>query len=283
MGADLRTEAVLEGGDDAAAVGVVLRVGAGDHVDVERQADLVAADLDVTLLHDVEEAHLDPLGQVGQLVDREDAAVGPRQEAVVDGELVAEVPSLGDLDRVDLADQVRDRDVGGGELLAVAAVAGDPQDGGAVALAVEARPARPADRRERIVVDLAAGEGGDRVVEQAHQEARHPRFGLPALAEKDDVLPAQDRVLDLGDHALVVADDAREERLGPAEARDQVIAHLLLDRLRPVALCLELADRARPHRRSSRAPRTSDSHAAMSRSSSAHTVCGMRYSRHVTW
>src|SRR5207253_2116980 len=85
--------------------------------------------------------------------------------------------------------------------------------------------------------------------------ARHPRFGLTALAEKDDVLPAQDRVLDLGDHALVVADDAREERLGPAEARDQVIAHLLLDRLRPVALCLELADRARPHRRSSRARR----------------------------
>jgi hypothetical protein len=36
----------------------------------------------------------------------------------VDGELVGEnVPAAGGLDRVDIADEVRDRDVGGGELL----------------------------------------------------------------------------------------------------------------------------------------------------------------------
>ena len=75
MRADLRAEAVLERRDDAPAVGVVLGVGAGHHEEVERQPDLVAADLDVALLHDVEEADLDALGQVGQLVDREDAAI----------------------------------------------------------------------------------------------------------------------------------------------------------------------------------------------------------------
>ena len=73
VGPDLRAEAVLERGDDPAARGVVLGVGPGDDVQVERQADDEAADLDVALLEDVEQADLDPLGEVGQLVDREDA------------------------------------------------------------------------------------------------------------------------------------------------------------------------------------------------------------------
>ena len=108
---DLRAEAVLERGDDPAARRVVLGVGAGDHEQVERQADGEAADLDVALLEDVEQADLDPLGEVGQLVDREDPAVRARDQAVVEGQLVAQVAALGDPDRVDLADQVGDRDV----------------------------------------------------------------------------------------------------------------------------------------------------------------------------
>ena len=84
VGADLGAEAVLQRRDDAAAVRVVLGVGRGDEQHVERQPDLVAADLDVALLEHVEQADLDPLGEVGQLVDREDAAVGARHEAVVD-------------------------------------------------------------------------------------------------------------------------------------------------------------------------------------------------------
>ena len=110
------------------AVRVVLGVRRRDEHDVERQADLVAAHLDVALLQHVQQADLDALGEVGQLVDGEDAAVGARHEAVVERELVGEVAALGDLDRVDLADQVGDRRVGRGQLLAVAVVAVDPVD-----------------------------------------------------------------------------------------------------------------------------------------------------------
>ena len=81
---DLRAEAVLERRDDPAAVRVVLRVGRSDDEHVERQPQDVAADLDVALLHDVEHRHLDPLGEVGQLVDRDDAAVAARDEPEVD-------------------------------------------------------------------------------------------------------------------------------------------------------------------------------------------------------
>ena len=134
VGADLGAEAILQRGDDAAAVGVVLGVGRGEQHHVERQADLVAADLHVALLEHVEQADLDALGEVGQLVDGEDAAVGAGHQAVVQGELVGEVAALGHLDGVDLADEVGDRRVGRGQLLAEAVVAVHPRDRRVVAL-----------------------------------------------------------------------------------------------------------------------------------------------------
>jgi len=146
--ADLGAEAVLERRDDPAAVGVVLGVGAGHDVHVDRQANLVAADLDVALFHDVEQADLDALGQVRQLVDREDAAVGPRHEPVVNRQLVGEVTALGDLDRIDLADEIGDRDVGCRELLTVAAIARDPADLGLVTALGDGLAAGP-DRSAR--------------------------------------------------------------------------------------------------------------------------------------
>ena len=112
MGADLRAETILQRGDDAAAVGVVLGVGGGDDQEVEGQAQLVSAHLDVAFLQHVEQGDLDALGQFGQLVDAEDAAVGTGHQAVVDRLAVAEATALGDLDRVDVADEVAD-DVSG--------------------------------------------------------------------------------------------------------------------------------------------------------------------------
>ena len=55
---------VLEGGDDAAPVCVVLRVGRCHDQDIERHPDAVTLDLDVPLFHQVEQPHLDPLGKV---------------------------------------------------------------------------------------------------------------------------------------------------------------------------------------------------------------------------
>ena len=49
-----------------------------------------AADLQVALLEDVEEADLDARREVGQLVDGEDAAVGARDDAEVDDLLVGD-------------------------------------------------------------------------------------------------------------------------------------------------------------------------------------------------
>ena len=117
---DLSTEAVLERRDDPTTIGVVLGVGRRHEHDVEGKADPVATDLDVALLEHVEQADLDPLCEVRELVDGEDASVHAWYQAVVDRELVGEVATLGHLDRVDLTDQVGDCRVWSGQLLAVA-------------------------------------------------------------------------------------------------------------------------------------------------------------------
>src|SRR6202171_5772099 len=225
---DLRPETVLQRRDDAAAVGVVLRVGAGDDDDVDREAEFEAADLHVALFYQVQQTNLDAFRQVRELVDGKDAAVGARHQAVVDGQLIGQVLALRDPDRVDLADQVGDRGVRGGQLFAVSLVGGDPAHRDLVSLRRHAVAAGPTDGRVRIVIDLAALDHGDLLVEQLDQRSDQPALCLAALTEEDDVLAGQDRVLHLGNHRALVADDARKECLAGLDLAHQVLAHLLL-------------------------------------------------------
>ena len=81
--ADLAADAILERRHDLAARRVVFRIRREHEHDIERQAHRVALNLHVAFLHDVEQADLNLAGQVGQFVDGEDAAIGARQQAVV--------------------------------------------------------------------------------------------------------------------------------------------------------------------------------------------------------
>jgi hypothetical protein len=71
-----------------------------------------------------------------------------------------------------------------------------------------------------------------------------PALRLPALAEEDHVMAREDRVLDLGDDGLVVADDAGQDALAPREPSEEVLPHLLADREDPVAGGSEITQRA---------------------------------------
>ena len=105
--------------------------------------------------------------------------------------------------------------------------------------------ARPAGLigRERIVVELAAADDREPLVEQADEGPRHPRLGLAALAEEDEVLAGEDGVLDRRDDGVVVADDAGQDLAAGREARQQVRPQLLLDRPRSPAGVAQLGDR----------------------------------------
>ena len=87
------------------------------------------------------------------------------------------------------------------------------------------------DRLEGIVVDFRAGDDRDGVVEQVDQLAEHPGLGLAAQAQEQHVVLGEDRVLDLGDDRLFVAQDIGKQRLARLELGDQVAPHLILDRL----------------------------------------------------
>ncbi len=161
MGTNLSADPVLQGRDDLASGRVVLRVGGEDHEHVEAEPNGVAFDLDVTLLEDVEEPHLDLPRQVGELVDGEDPPVGPWEEAVVDGELVGQdVPTPSRFDGIHITDHVGDGDVGGSQFFDVPVFPGDPLEGGLVPQLLHQKPSVFGDGSEGIVVHLAAGQDG---------------------------------------------------------------------------------------------------------------------------
>ncbi len=226
MGADLGAEPVLERCDDPAAVGVVLGVRRRDQEQVQRQPQDVAANLDVALLQHVEQGDLDAFGEVGQLVDAEDAPVGARDQAVVDGLRVAEGTALRDLHRVDIADQVADARVRRGEFLAEPFRPVLPGDRCVVAELGEQQPASGTHRRVGMVVDLAAGDHRRPLVQQADQGADQTGLALSPLAEEDDVVTGQQRPFHLGEHRVVEADDAGEPVLAAGHSGKGVVPQL---------------------------------------------------------
>ena len=172
----------------------------------------MTANLYVPLLEDVEQADLDPLGKVRQFVDGEDPAVDPGHKAEVDGQLVAQVASLGDFDRVDLPDEVGNRDVGCRQLFRIPVFARQPLDRRAVAAFGETGTAFGGDRPERVLGDFGSLDHRCFVVEQRGQATDEARLRLAPFAEKNDVLAAENGIGNLRDDGVVVAHDAREQR-----------------------------------------------------------------------
>src|SRR5664279_5642550 len=142
---------------------------------------------------------------------------------------VTQGTALRDLDRVYVADEVTDGRVRGRQLLPVTFATVLPRDRHQVAVRDQQGYASPTDRRVRVIVDLAAGHHRGPFVEQPHEGADQPGLALTALAEHDDVVPGQQRPLDLGNDGVVEADDARQRWLAGGESADQVLPDLGLD------------------------------------------------------
>ena len=71
--------------------------------------------------------------------------------------------------------------------------------------------AAPADGLIRIVADLAAGDVRQLFIQQRGQHADDARLGLPAQSEQDEIVPRENRVDDLRNHRIFVADDAGKQ------------------------------------------------------------------------
>src|SRR5678815_2075652 len=107
MSVDLRADSVFEWSYDLAARGVILGVRREYQHYIERHSNGISLNLNVALLHDVEQSNLHFAGEVGKLIDREDASVRSRQKSVVDRQFVGEqMPSACRLDWIQIADQI---------------------------------------------------------------------------------------------------------------------------------------------------------------------------------
>ena len=243
VGADLAAETILQRRDDSAAIGVVLGVRRRDEQNVERETDLVAANLNVALFEHVEQAHLNALRQVGQLVDGEDAAVGTRDESVVQRELVTEVTTFGHLDGVDLTDEVGDGGIRRRQLLAETIVTVHPSDWCLVTVLSDEIACVTRHRVVGIVVDLAARDDGHPFVEKIGEAADHARLGLTPFAEEDHVVTGEQRVLELRHDGLLVTEHAREQRLPGRDALHGVETDLFFDGTRHPPGCPQFANR----------------------------------------
>src|ERR1700719_3416311 len=115
MSANFGADAVFERSDDFSAGGVVFGICGKDQEDIERKAQGVTFNLNVALLHDVEEADLDFSCEVGQLMDGQNAAIGTGQQAVVNSQLIGEIAAATcGANGIDVTDDVGDGYVGSG-------------------------------------------------------------------------------------------------------------------------------------------------------------------------
>src|ERR1700676_136754 len=252
MSANLSADAVFERSDDFSARGVVVWIRGENQQNVERQTQRVTLNLNVAFLHDVEQADLDFPGEIGKFVDGEDAAIGAGQEAIVNGEFIGEIAAATrGADGVEVAKNVRDGDVGSGELFDEAIVPRHPGNRRVVAFGGNFLAAGAADGVQGVVIDFAAGNHGNFGIEQADEAAKDAAFGLAAQAQQNKIVARKQRVDDLRNDGVFVAVDAGEKRLVVLDGAQQILANFFFHRARSgsrveIRDALEAAESARP-------------------------------------
>ncbi len=158
-------------------------------------------------------------------------------------QLIGQVTTFGHLDRVDFADEVGNRRIGGRQLFAITGGAVNPRDRGVVAEFQHQILGVLGNRVVGIVEDLGADHDGQPLVEQSDHGPNHAGLGLTALAEEDHVVTGQDGVLELRENRVFVAKHAFKQRLTRGNAGDRIATDLFLDRNRSPTGCFELTER----------------------------------------
>src|SRR5437867_4856956 len=239
---DLSADSIFKRRNDLAARGVVFGIGRKDQHYIERQTHRVAFNLNIAFLHDVEEPNLNLACQVRQLIYGKEPPVSARQEAVMNGQFIAEqVATFRGFDWIHVADNVGDRHIGGREFFYESRVALYPGDRCRVLMQLNRLTAVGADRMKRIVVNLGPGDDRYFRIKQVSQLPNDPAFGLTAQAKQDQVVPGENRVDELRHHCLVITDDAWEKSLAAFQLANEICPHFVFDGDSAIATLNEFA------------------------------------------
>src|SRR5262249_400545 len=196
---------------------------------IERQAQRITLNLNVAFLHDVEQSNLDLAGKIRKFVDRENAAIGAWQQSVVNRQFVRKVAAPPRrTNRINVADDVRNRHVGCRQLFDIPLVARQPGDRRIVTFGGYALPARPADGLQRAIIDFATRDDGNFGVEKLDQSTQDAALRLAAQTQQDEIMPREQRVYDLRQNRVFIAMNTREQRFVALDAPEQIAANLAL-------------------------------------------------------
>ena len=147
----------------------------------------------------------------------------------MDGLRITQGAPLGDLHRINVADEIADGCVRRRKLLAVALAAMTPGDGSVITQFDNDASAVGTHRGHRVVVHLGPLHDRSPLVQESRQSPDESCLALPALTEQHEVVTGEECPLHLGQHGVIEADDARERGITRLESGDEVGAHLLLD------------------------------------------------------
>src|SRR5688572_10310852 len=230
VGANLHVKAVLQRRDNAAAAGIILRIGAGDDHHIQGEPDFVTLYLNVFFFHQVKQTHLYFFGKVGQFINREDATVRARHETIVNRFLIGKITPFGHFDRIDFTHQIGNGNIRGCQFFAVSGIAIDPLNRRVIAQLLKLFATGTANRMVRIVVDFTALNDWNAFIQQVHQAANDARLALTAFSEEDHMVSRQDGVFYFGNDRFIVAYNPRQNPFFGFEAMDEILAHLLANR-----------------------------------------------------
>ena len=104
MGANLSTKAVFERGDDSAAIGVILWVSTRHHQHIQRQPQVIAADLDIALLQNIKQRDLNSFDKIRQLVYCKNSAIRARDQTKMNRLWISQRATFSDFDRINVTD-----------------------------------------------------------------------------------------------------------------------------------------------------------------------------------
>src|SRR5438309_11675037 len=102
-------------------------------------------------------------------------------------------------DGIDVADQIRDGHIRRRELFNVALLRREISNGGTVSAFYNQFLATAANRRVRIVMDLASRDVGHVRIQERSERAKNTALGLSAQAQQNKVMPRENCVNDLRD------------------------------------------------------------------------------------
>src|SRR5262245_27507624 len=207
VGFDLGSDSIFERSNDLAAGSVILWICREHNNDIERQPHRIALNLNVALLHDIEQADLNLAGEIRQLVNSENSSIRSGKQTVVHTEFAANrMTALRGLNWVDVADDIGNRDVRRRKLFDISLVPTAILNKCAITEFGNEIAATSTDRLEGIVIDFATGNDGNDFIQQRNQIAQDPAFGLSPQPEKDHVVPRKNRVDRLWNDRFFVSD-----------------------------------------------------------------------------